>query len=188
VAAEWHQPNFYKVSSGSSFRLADQDPNFTGNLKDKSASNELLLEGVQQLAKFQDLLYADARWGVLIVLQAIDAAGKDSTIKHVMSGVNPQGVRVHSFKHPSVDDLRHNWLWRYNLRLPQRGEIGIFNRSYYEEVLVVKVHNLVANQSLPDSLLGPDIWKNRYEDINAFEKHLFRNGTQCSHVPTINHL
>ncbi|WP_295457655.1 polyphosphate kinase 2 family protein [Synechococcus sp. UW140] len=176
MAAEWHQPGFYKVSSGSSFCLADQNPNFTGNLKDKSASNELLLEGVQQLAKFQDLLYADARWGVLIVLQAIDAAGKDSTIKHVMSGVNPQGVRVHSFKHPSVDDLRHNWLWRYNLGLPQRGEIGIFNRSYYEEVLVVKVHNLVANQSLPDSLLGPDIWENRYEDINAFEKHLFRNG------------
>lgn len=176
MAAEWHEPSFYRVPAGGKFRLADQNPNFKADLKDKEAAMGPLQEGVQKLAKLQDLLYADGRWGVLIVLQAIDAAGKDSTIKHVMSGVNPQGVKVHSFKHPSSDDLRYNWLWRYNLRLPQRGEIGIFNRSYYEEVLVVKVHNLVANQCLPDSLVGNHVWRERYEDINAFEKHLTRNG------------
>jgi polyphosphate kinase 2 (PPK2 family) len=111
------------------------------------------------LAELQDLLYADGRWGVLIVLQAIDAAGKDSSIKH-----------------PSPDDLRHNWYWRYSLRLPQRGEIGIFNRSHYEEVLIVRVHILISNQSLPDSLVGKNLWSDRFEDINSFEKHLNRNG------------
>ena len=138
MAAEWHEPSFYRVPAGDKFRLADQNPNFKADLKDKEAAMGPLQEGVQKLAKLQDLLYADGRWGVLIVLQAIDAAGKDSTIKHVMSGVNPQGVKVHSFKHPSSDDLRYNWLWRYNLRLPQRGEIGIFNRSYYEEVWLLR--------------------------------------------------
>ena len=176
MTISWQDPRFYQVPSNGSFYLSDHDPDFHGDLEHKQAAGQLLQHGVQQLAELQDLLYADGRWGVLIVLQAIDAAGKDSCIKHVMSGVNPQGVKVHSFKHPSPDDLRHNWLWRYSLRLPQRGEIGIFNRSHYEEVLVVRVHNLISNQSLPDSLVGKNLWTDRFEDINSFEKHLVRNG------------
>jgi PPK2 family polyphosphate:nucleotide phosphotransferase len=176
MANQWKQTSFYRVPCDGSFELKQRDPSFHGELRDKSAAADLLRSGVNQLSQLQDLLYADGRWGVLVVLQAIDAAGKDSTIKHVMSGVNPQGVRVHSFKHPSSDDLRHNWLWRYNLNLPERGEIGIFNRSYYEEVLVVKVHNLVSQQVMPEQLLGNHLWEHRYDDINAFERHLHRNG------------
>jgi PPK2 family polyphosphate:nucleotide phosphotransferase len=139
----------------------------------------MLAEGLEQLVELQERLYADDRWSVLIVLQAMDAAGKDSVIKHVMSGLNPQGVEVHSFKQPSVEELNHNFLWRAAQRLPERGRIGIFNRSYYEEVLVVRVHpELLDRQRLPNSLAGKDIWQQRFEDICGFERHLARNGTR----------
>jgi PPK2 family polyphosphate:nucleotide phosphotransferase len=138
----------------------------------------MLAEGLERLADLQERLYASDRWSVLIVLQAMDAAGKDSVIEHVMSGLNPQGVEVHSFKQPSAEELDHNFLWRAARHLPERGRIGIFNRSYYEEVLVVRVHpELLEQQRLPESLSGKDIWRQRFDDIRAFERHLARNGT-----------
>jgi PPK2 family polyphosphate:nucleotide phosphotransferase len=144
----------------------------------KERAAEILAESRADLTKAQELLYADGRRAVLIILQAMDAAGKDSTIKHVMSGVNPQGCQVHSFKKPSEDDLRHTFLWRAMLRLPARGMIGVFNRSYYEDVLVVKVHpELLDGQGLPPGKRGKKFWSGRYRDINAFERHLDRNGT-----------
>ena len=144
----------------------------------KERAAEVLEEGRGHLAKAQELLYADGRQAILIVLQAMDAAGKDSTIKHVMSGVNPQGCQVHSFKAPSDDERRHTFLWRSNLRLPARGMIGVFNRSYYEDVLIVKVHpDLLEGQDLPPGKRGKKFWEGRYDDINAFEHHLARNGT-----------
>ena len=176
VAAAWNDIAHYQVPTDDSFRLKHQNPDFTGEIAGKKQAAELLQGGVEQLAELQDVLYADGRWGVLVVLQAIDAAGKDSTIKHVMSGVNPQGVRVRSFKKPSSDEMSHNWLWRYSKEVPARGEIGIFNRSYYEDVLVVKVHNLASKQGLHESLTGKKLFDHRYEDINAYEKHLTRNG------------
>lgn len=176
MAHHWKESAFYQVPCHGDFQLNERDPAFHGEISGKVAAAELLQLGVEQLASLQDVLYADGRWGALVVLQAIDAAGKDSTIKHVMSGVNPQGVKVHSFKKPSADELAHTWLWRYSQRVPARGEIGIFNRSYYEEVLVVKVHNLAAQQGLPPSLLVPELYDQRYADINAFEEHLTRNG------------
>jgi PPK2 family polyphosphate:nucleotide phosphotransferase len=176
VATKWNDIAHYQVPTDDSFRLKHQNPDFTGEIEGKKQAAELLQGGVEQLAELQDVLYADGRWGVLVVLQAIDAAGKDSTIKHVMSGVNPQGVRVRSFKKPSSDEMSHNWLWRYSNEVPARGEIGIFNRSYYEDVLVVKVHNLASKQGLHESLTGKKLFAHRYEDINAYEKHLTRNG------------
>lgn len=144
----------------------------------KERAQEILSESLTTLAEAQDLLYADDHYSVLIVLQAMDAAGKDGTIKHVMSGVNPQGCQVFSFKKPSAEELDHNFLWRYMRSLPERGRIGIFNRSYYEDVLVVKVHpELLDFQRLPPGKRGKSFWQARYEDINAFEKHLVRNGT-----------
>ena len=138
----------------------------------------MLAEGIERLAELQQRLYADDRWSVLIVLQAMDAAGKDSIIKHVMSGINPQGCEVHSFKQPSAEELQHDFLWRVAQRLPTSGRIGIFNRSHYEEVLTVRVHKeLLARQKLPKELVGKDIWQQRFEDIRAFERHLARNGT-----------
>jgi PPK2 family polyphosphate:nucleotide phosphotransferase len=139
----------------------------------------MLAEGIELLVELQEKLYADDRWSVLIILQAMDAAGKDSVVEHVMSGVNPQGVQVHSFKQPSAEELDHNFLWRAAQRLPERGRIGIFNRSYYEEVLVVRVHSeLLERQKLPKPLVGKDIWNQRFDDICAFERHLARNGTR----------
>ena len=139
----------------------------------------MLAEGVQLLVGLQEKLYADDRWSVLIILQAMDAAGKDSVVEHVMSGLNPQGVQVHSFKQPSAEELDHDFLWRAARHLPERGRIGIFNRSYYEEVLVVRVHpELLERQKLPKPLAGKDIWKQRFDDICAFERHLARNGTR----------
>jgi PPK2 family polyphosphate:nucleotide phosphotransferase len=144
----------------------------------KERASQELEEGRARLAKAQELLYADGRRAVLVVLQAMDAAGKDSTIKHVMSGVNPQGCQVHSFKGPSDDELRHTFLWRSMLRLPARGMIGVFNRSYYEDVLIVKVHpELLDGQGLPPGKRGKKFWAGRYDDVNAFERHLDRNGT-----------
>lgn len=169
----------YRVDQPGKFRLADHDPaDCCGLTIDKDEAKTLLQEGVERLAELQERLYADNRWSVLVVMQAMDAAGKDSLIKHVMSGVNPQGVQVVSFKQPSADELDHNFLWRIARALPERGRIGIFNRSHYEEVLVVRVHpEYLKGQRLPDAKNGKDIWHQRFDDIRAFEKHLARNGT-----------
>ncbi|MEB3243628.1 MAG: polyphosphate kinase 2 family protein [Cyanobacteriota bacterium] len=169
----------FRIGDGKSFRLKDVDPASTLDLDpaNKAAAEEVLKEGVEILAELQDKLYAQDRWGVLLLFQAMDAAGKDSTIKHVMSGVNPQGCQVTSFKTPSSEDLDHDFLWRCQRHLPERGRIGIFNRSYYEETLVVRVHpELLARQQLPAELLGPHIWQERFHDIRHFEAYLARNG------------
>lgn len=176
-ARDFAQP--FCVVNGHGFRLRHFDPGDTGGLKseDKPRAREALAEGVQLLAELQDKLYAQDRWAVLLIFQAMDAAGKDSAIKHVMSGINPQGCQVHSFKAPSAEALDHDYLWRCVLRLPNRGNIGIFNRSYYEETLVVRVHpGLLARQKLPPQLIGKHIWKDRFQDIRAFERYLSRNG------------
>ena len=169
----------YRIDSGKGFRLDEFDPDDTAGLSGAKERSRVLLEhGVTQLAELQDKLYAQSRWSVLLILQGIDAAGKDSTIKHVMSGVNPQGVEVHSFKQPSEEELDHDFMWRTNVRLPGRGRIGIFNRSYYEEVVVVRVHpELLGQEKLPRSLVSKRIWDERFEDIGAFERYLARNGT-----------
>jgi PPK2 family polyphosphate:nucleotide phosphotransferase len=155
----------------------DYDPGFTGKWMKKEEAEDTLAEGIQMLAEMQDKLYAQDQYALLMVLQALDAAGKDGTIKHVMSGVNPQGVDVHSFKGPSGEELDHDYLWRNFKALPARGHIGIFNRSYYEEVVVVRVHpEFLAGQKLPPALKDKGIWKRRFEEINAFEKYLVHNG------------
>jgi PPK2 family polyphosphate:nucleotide phosphotransferase len=169
----------YRITDGQSFRLKEMDSADTGDLKseDKQESHDLLQSGVALLSDLQEKLYAQDRWALLLIFQAMDAAGKDSTIKHVMSGVNPQGCQVFSFKAPSHEELDHDYLWRCMKCVPERGRIGIFNRSYYEEVLVVRVHpNLLKSQRLPSALETKHIWKERYEDINAFERYLTRNG------------
>ncbi|HEV2101620.1 MAG TPA: polyphosphate kinase 2 family protein [Candidatus Acidoferrum sp.] len=169
----------YVVESGEKFRLKDHDPADTRGLnsEDKPEAKRLTEEGVALLSEMQDKLYAQSNWGLLLIFQAMDAAGKDSTIKHVMSGVNPQGVEVFSFKAPSSEELAHDFMWRTNRRLPARGKIGIFNRSYYEEVLVARVHpEILEKQRIPKEFRGDHFWKHRYGDINAFEKYLTRNG------------
>lgn len=169
----------YRVADGKGFRLAKHDPGDTHGLRSehKGQAAQLLARGIEWLAEAQEKLYAQDRWGVLLVFQAMDAAGKDSTIKHVMSGVNPQGVHVTSFKAPSSEELDHDFLWRCMKALPERGRIGIFNRSYYEEVLVVRVHReILARQKLPPSLVGRKLWKERCEDIASVERYLARNG------------
>ena len=168
----------YRIRKGAGFKLADIDPGDTCGIDiEKAEAKTLLAEGVQRLAALQDRLYADHTYSILLVLQGLDTSGKDGLIKHVMSGVNPQGCEVHFFKAPSQIELDHDFLWRASLALPRRGHIGIFNRSYYEEVLVVRVHpELLARQSLPPKLITKNIWTERFEDINAFERHLVRNG------------
>jgi len=168
----------YQIAKGRRFRLKDVDPGDTLGLDlDPKTAKELLQAGIERLAELQELLYADNRWSLLVIFQAMDAAGKDSAIKHVMSGVNPQGCRVYSFKAPSEEDLRHDYMRRSVARLPESGYIGIFNRSYYEETLVVRVHReMLDSQHLPESLMGPKIWKQRFEDINAIERFWARNG------------
>jgi len=167
----------YRIDDGSKFRLKDFDPADTGEIKSKDHAEQLLTQGIASMSELQDMLYAQNQWGVLLIFQAMDAAGKDGAIKHVMSGVNPQGVQVYSFKTPSQEELNHDYLWRNMLRLPERGRIGIFNRSYYEEVLVVRVHpDLLKNEKVPPSLLTKDIWKERFQDINGYERYLSRNG------------
>lgn len=169
----------YRITSGRKFRLKDIDPGDTHHLQseDKPRAKEVLSIGVQLLAELQDRLYAQDRWSLLLVLQAMDAAGKDGAIKHIMSGVNPQGCQVHSFKQPSQEDLDHDYLWRCMKNLPNRGNIGIFNRSYYEETLVVRVHQeFLAAQKLPPEMVTRKIWKERFEDIRNFESYLTRNG------------
>jgi PPK2 family polyphosphate:nucleotide phosphotransferase len=168
------------VDDGAHFRLKDFSPRDTGNLTpgDKPKAKEVLQAGIELLAALQDQLFAQDKWSVLLIFQAMDAAGKDGAIKHVMSGLNPQGCQVASFKVPSNEELDHDFLWRCQKHLPERGRIGIFNRSYYEETLVVRVHpELLARQKLPPDLVGRDIWQKRFKDIRAFERYLSRNGT-----------
>ncbi|HKD71542.1 MAG TPA: polyphosphate kinase 2 family protein [Candidatus Acidoferrum sp.] len=169
----------YVVVSGKKFILKDHDPRDMHHLnsEDKPEAKRLVEESVRMLAELQEVLYAQSSWGLLLIFQAMDAAGKDSTIRHVMSGVNPQGVDVFSFKSPSSEEMSHDFLWRTNRSLPPRGKIGIFNRSYYEEVLVVRVHpELLENQRIPEKLRGEHFWRHRFEDIQAFEHYLTRNG------------
>jgi PPK2 family polyphosphate:nucleotide phosphotransferase len=169
----------YRVTDGRSFRLKDVDPGDTLNFSadDKPRAKEALAQGVQALANLQDVLAAQNRWALLLIFQAMDAAGKDGAIKHVMSGVNPQGCQVYSFKAPSSEDLDHDYLWRCMRCLPERGRIGIFNRSYYEETLVVRVHpELLERQQLPTELVDGRIWQRRYEEIRNFEQYLAANG------------
>ncbi len=172
--------NPFRVTCGEKFRLKDVDPGDTLDLSkdDKPELQELLpVNGIRTLASLQDKLYAHDKWAVLLIFQAMDAAGKDGTIKHVMSGINPQGCQVYSFKSPSDEELDHDYLWRCMKRLPRRGHIGIFNRSYYEETLIVRVHQqFLAKQKLPPRLIGKNIWKERFEDIRNFERYLTRNG------------
>ena len=168
----------YRVDEGKHFRLKEFDPADTGHGDSVEEAKEQLQKDIQRMEVLQDKLYAQDRWSVLLIFQAMDAAGKDGTIKHVMSGVNPEGCQVHSFKAPSQAELQHDFLWRTTQALPERGHIGIFNRSYYEEVLVVRVHPpVLESQLVPPSLITKDIWKERFEDINCFERHMGRNGT-----------
>ena len=170
----------FRITKGKDFRLKDVDPGDTLEFtkeEHKPRAKEALALGVAALAELQDKLYAQDKWAVLLIFQAMDAAGKDGAIKHVMSGVNPQGCQVFSFKSPSTEDLDHDYLWRCMKCLPNRGHIGIFNRSYYEEVLVVRVHpEFLEKQKLPDKLVTKQIWRERFEDIRNFEQYLTRNG------------
>lgn len=167
----------FQVSNGTNFHLKDYDPNDTRGIQSKTHARTLLAQGIARLSELQEKLYAQDRWSLLLIFQALDAAGKDSTIKHVMSGINPQGCQVYAFKAPSSEELDHDFLWRTACRLPERGRIGIFNRSYYEEVLVVRVHpELLKEQKLAPSLITKHLWNERFEDINAFEQYLSRNG------------
>ncbi|HUL14529.1 MAG TPA: polyphosphate kinase 2 family protein [Terriglobales bacterium] len=167
----------YRIAKGAEFRLKDINPGDTNGFKDKDKAKTILQNGVDLLCHMQEKLYAQDRWGLLLIFQAMDAAGKDSAIKHVMSGVNPQGCDVFSFKAPSAEELDHDYLWRAHKCVPERGKIGIFNRSYFEEVLVVRVHQeFLKAQKLPEKLVTEEIWNERYEDINHFERYLTRNG------------
>jgi PPK2 family polyphosphate:nucleotide phosphotransferase len=168
----------FRVPPGEKFKLKDRDPADTAGFQSRKEAKERLTEGIEKLRELQERLYADDRHALLLIFQAMDAAGKDSTIEHVMSGVNPQGCQVYSFKQPSAEELDHDFLWRTNKCLPERGRIGVFNRSYYEEVLVVRVHpGILAAQKLPAEFVDKDIWKQRFKDINAFERYLAQNGT-----------
>ena len=167
----------FRVEDGKHFRLKDHDPAHSAGVDSKEEAKQLLEEGVAKLAELQDKLYAEDQWALLLIFQAMDAAGKDGAIKHVMSGVNPQGCQVYSFKAPSSEELNHDYLWRTMKSVPERGRIGIFNRSYYEEVLVVRVHpELLKAQKIPSPLIRKNIWKERFEDIRAFESYMTRNG------------
>ncbi|WP_410510580.1 polyphosphate kinase 2 family protein [Nodosilinea sp. E11] len=169
-------PDAMRVQPGSQVKLQDFDAGFTGDFE-KKAAKEILRQTVEDLASLQDVLYAQNTYALLLIFQAMDAAGKDSTIKNVMSGINPQGCHVVSFKQPSSEELDHDYLWRASKALPERGKIGVFNRSYYEEVLIVRVHPEILNtQQLPDSVKSKNLWQQRFEDINNFEKYLVNNG------------
>src|SRR6266487_6639176 len=169
----------FLVPPGKKIRLKDYDPAYTGKFSTGEEAQAKLETDIGRLARYQEVLYAHNAYGLLIIFQAMDAAGKDGTIKHVMSGVNPQGTQVTSFKVPSAEELDHDYLWRYSKALPERGRIGIFNRSYYEEVLVVRVHSeFLANQQLPPSTMTKEIWNRRFDEINNFERYLVRNGIE----------
>src|SRR5215813_6065600 len=168
----------YCIERGNGFRLADQDPGDTGGLDiDKSEAKSILADGIKRLAELQELLYAEHRWALLVIFQAMDAGGKDSAIAHVMSGINPQGCDVHAFKRPSEEELAHDFMWRSMVRVPRRGHIGIFNRSYYEEVLIVRVHpEVLKQQSLPPALVSRHTWRERFRHIRNYEDYLVHNG------------
>jgi PPK2 family polyphosphate:nucleotide phosphotransferase len=167
----------FSIPSDKTIRLKDFDPAFTDGFRNKEEAKEKLDNDIQEMAKLQDILYANSQYGILMVIQAMDAAGKDGIIKHVMSGINPQGCEVYSFKIPSTEELKHDYMWRCTQRIPEKGRIGIFNRSYYEEVLVVRVHPEIINyQNLPAFKNNEEFWDNRFEDINNIENYLFRNG------------
>ena len=167
----------FRITNGRRFRLGDHDPDGTGDFQAKGDAADQLARGLESLREQQEKLYAQGTWALLLIFQAMDAAGKDSTIKHVMTGLNPQGCQVSSFKAPSSEELAHDFLWRTTLRLPERGRIGVFNRSYYEEVLVVRVHpEILGAQRLPPAVVSKRIWDERFEDIAAFERHLRRSG------------
>jgi PPK2 family polyphosphate:nucleotide phosphotransferase len=175
IASDFSKP--YVVDNGRKFRLKDFDPADSSGVKSKKIAEKVLPRGIERLSDLQDKLYAQNRWAILLIFQAMDAAGKDGAIKHVMSGINPQGCQVYSFKQPSAEDLNHDFLWRTNKCIPERGRIGIFNRSYYEEVLVVRVHKeLLERQRIPPSLVTKNIWNERFADINSYEHYLSRNG------------
>jgi PPK2 family polyphosphate:nucleotide phosphotransferase len=175
-AAELVRP--FRVTDGRRFHLSSIDPGDMRGFESKQHARAQLIRGIEALEALQEKLYAQDRWALLLIFQAMDAAGKDGAIKHVMSGLNPQGCQVYSFKAPSAEELDHDFMWRTTCRLPERGRIGVFNRSYYEEVLVVRVHpEILASQRLPATLVTRNIWRERYEDINAFERYLARNGT-----------
>jgi len=168
----------YRVESGKHFRLKDFDPAESGHWRSKESAAEALQQSIVRTAELQDKLYASDSWSLLLIFQAMDAAGKDGIIKHVMSGINPQGCQVYSFKVPTETELQHDFLWRTTCSLPERGHIGIFNRSYYEEVLVVRVHpEILQSQKTPASLVGKRVWEERFEDIRCFERHMARSGT-----------
>lgn len=168
----------YRIDSGKHFQLKDCDPADTGHLHSKEHAEEALQQDIAKMAELQDKLYAQDRWSLLLIFQAMDAAGKDGAVKHVMSGVNPEGCQVYSFKAPSDKELQHDFLWRTTCCMPERGHIGIFNRSYYEEVLIVRVHpDVLKAQRTPPSLVTKHIWDERFEDIRHFEQHMARNGT-----------
>jgi len=171
--------NLYKVTDGRKFKLSEYDPGDTHGLDiDKKEAKERLEQDIKSLSELQEKLYAQDRWSVLLIFQAMDAAGKDSAIEHVMKGINPQGCQVHSFKAPTAIELDHDYMWRTSCALPERGRIGVFNRSYYEEVLVVRVRpEILGKQRLPQNLVTKNIWEERYEDIRSFERYLARNGT-----------
>jgi PPK2 family polyphosphate:nucleotide phosphotransferase len=167
----------FRITDGRKFSLDQIDPDDTHGIGSKEETAGLLRHGLDQLCDMQEKLYAQGTWALLVIIQAMDAAGKDSVVSHVMSGLNPQGCQVSSFKAPSTEDLAHDFLWRTTRRLPERGQIGVFNRSYYEEVLVVRVHpEILAAQQLPPTVVSRHIWEERFEDINAFERHLHRSG------------
>jgi PPK2 family polyphosphate:nucleotide phosphotransferase len=169
----------FRVDNPDKFRLKDIDPADCCGLDiDKDEAKEMLEDSVKRMSKLQEKLYAQDRWAVLLVFQAMDAAGKDAAIKHVMSGINPQGCQIFSFKAPTSQELDHDFMWRTTICLPERGRIGVFNRSYYEEVLVVRAHpEILAKQKLPEKLVTKDIWEQRFDDIRAFERYIARNGT-----------
>src|SRR6266851_281890 len=168
----------FRIDKANGFRLADFDPADTCGMDiGKSAAKDMIADGLRHLTAMQEKLYAQNRWALLIVLQGMDAAGKDGVVKHVMSGLNPQGCEVHAFRAPTAEELEHDFLWRANKRLPARGRIGIFNRSYYEDVLVARVHpQVLERQKIPRTLIGKHVWEERFQDIRAFERHLARSG------------
>ena len=175
VVSDFSKP--YRVDNGRKFRLKDFDPADCSGVRSKLVAEKELPRGIERLVDLQGELYAQDRWAILLIFQAMDAAGKDGAIKHVMSGVNPQGCQVYSFKQPSIEELDHDFLWRTNKCIPERGRIGIFNRSYYEEVLVVRVHKeVLERERIPPSLVTKNIWNERFADINAYERYLSRNG------------
>lgn len=166
----------FKVSPRKKVKLSDYQTDYSGDIESKKDAGKLLKANIKKMAELQDRLYAHDRYGLLIIFQAMDAAGKDSTIKHVMSGVNPQGTQVFSFKQPSAEELDHGYLWRVAKAVPERGRIGIYNRSHYEDVLVVRVHDLIKSQKIPEKFIDNDIWKKRFSQIKNFEKYLYENG------------